>query len=161
MWCMFVPKLGHNAFCFSNSEKVFFLLKQDPQARCEATPHPPKNLRSRPHSHISGDFVSANLFMQIHLAFHTCPLYTLGVSRDFCIRSPEGKFLYTLCIRICVDACIWIFLYTLTSQNQNQSFPGETLLTYPLRYPGTMVYMWTVVFDLYTLLVDADIFVSA
>ena len=53
---------------------------------------------------------------------HTCPPYTLGVSGDFCIRSPEWKFLYTLCIRIRVVARIRIFLYTLTSQYQNQSF---------------------------------------
>ena len=52
---------------------------------------------------------------------HTCPPYTLGVSGDFCIRSPEWKFLYTLCIRVRVDALIRIFLYTLTSQYQNQS----------------------------------------
>ena len=52
---------------------------------------------------------------------HTCPPYTLGVSGDFCIRSPEWKFLYTLCIRIRVDARIRIILYTLTSQYQNQS----------------------------------------
>jgi len=50
-----------------------------------------------------------------------CPPYTLTVSGDFCIRSPEWKLLYTLFIRICVDARIRIFLYTMTSQIQNQS----------------------------------------
>ena len=64
---------------------------------------------------------------------------TLGVSGDFCIRSPEWKFLYTLCIRIRVDAGIRIFLYTLTSQYQNQSFffNAHVLLTNPLRCPDT------------------------
>ena len=51
-----------------------------------------------------------------------CPPYTLGVSGDFCIRSPEWKFLYTLCIRMRVDARIRNFFYTLTSQYQHQSF---------------------------------------
>ena len=72
--------------------------------------------------------------MRIHLA-------STRVRR---IRSPEWKFLYTLCIRIytlciriytlCirirVDARIRIFLYTLTSHYQN-------LLTAPLRCPDT------------------------
>ena len=67
---------------------------------------------------------------------HTCPPYTLGVSGDFCIRSPEWKFLYTPCIRIRVDTRIRIFLYTLTSQYQNQSFSARDL-TNPLRCPDT------------------------
>ena len=54
-----------------------------------------------------------------------CPPYTLGVSGDFCICSPEWKFLYTLCIRKRVDARIRIFLYQLTSQYQNQSFSAR------------------------------------
>ena len=42
---------------------------------------------------------------------HTCPPYTLGVrlgsvSADFCVRSPEGKFLYTMCLRIRVDGAL-------------------------------------------------------
>ena len=61
--------------------------------------------------------------MQIDLA--STRVHTLGVSGDFCIRSPEWKFLYTLCIRIRVDARICIFLYTLTSQYQNQSFSAR------------------------------------
>ena len=55
-------------------------------------------------------FVPANFFYADTPSVHTCPPYTLGVSRDFCIRSPEWKFLYTLCIRIRVDARIRIFL---------------------------------------------------
>ena len=60
-------------------------------------------------------------------SIHTCPPYTLSVSGDFYIRSPEWKFLYTLCIRMRVDARIRIFLYTLTSQYQNQSFSAAIL----------------------------------
>ena len=63
-------------------------------------------------------FVSAIFFYADTPSVHTCPPYTLGVSGFFCIRSPEWKFLYTLCIRIRVDARIRIFLYTLTSQAQ-------------------------------------------
>ena len=84
----------------------------------------------------------------------TCPPYTLGVSGDFCIRSPELKFLYTLCIWIRVDARIRIFLYTLTSQYQNQSFSARALLTNPLRCPdtnrirvdGRIRFVWTQIF---------------
>ena len=53
---------------------------------------------------------------------HTCPPYTLGVYGDFCIRSPGWKFLYTLCIRIRVNARIRIFLY------QRQGFSARALL---------------------------------
>ena len=59
------------------------------------------------------------------------------------MRSPEWKFLYTLCIRIRLDARIRIFLYTLTSQYQNQSrrlsflCNAHALLTNPLRCPDT------------------------
>ena len=63
--------------------------------------------------------------MRIHLASTRVRLCTLGVSGDSCIRSPEWKFLYTLCIRIRVDARIRIFFYTLTSQYQNQSFSAR------------------------------------
>ena len=100
----------------------------------------------RPHPHVSGDFCIRKFFYADTPSVHTCPPYTLGVSGDFCIRSPEWKFLYTLCIRICVDARICIFLYTLTSQYQNQpenyrrlSFlcNAHSLLTNPLRYPNT------------------------
>ena len=76
-------------------------------------------------------FVSANFFYADTPSVHTCPPYTLGVSGDFCIRSPEWKFLCTLCIRIRVDARIRVFLYTLTSQFQHQSFSARALLTCP------------------------------
>ena len=76
----------------------------------------------RPRPHVSGDFCIHKFFYADTPSVHTCPPYTLGVSGDFCIPSPEWKFLYTLCIRIRVDARIRIFLYTLTSQYQNQSF---------------------------------------
>ena len=56
---------------------------------------------------------------------HTCSPYTLGISGDFCMRSADWKFLYTLCIRIRVDARIRIFFNTLTSQYQNQSFSAR------------------------------------
>ena len=82
-------------------------------------------------------FVSANFFYADTPSVHTCPPYTLGVSRDFFIRSPEWKFLYTLCIQIRVDARIRIYLYTLTSHYQNQSFSALALLTNPLRCPDT------------------------
>ena len=75
-------------------------------------------------------FVSANFFDADTPSVHTCPPYTLVVSGDFCVRSPEWKFLCKLCIRIRVDARIRIFLYTLTSQYQN-------LFTNPLRCPDT------------------------
>ena len=74
-----------------------------------------------PCPHVSGDFCIRKFFYADTPSVHTCPPYTLGVSGDFCIRSPQWKFLYTLCIRIRVDARIRIFLYTLTSQYQNQS----------------------------------------
>ena len=85
----------------------------------------------RPRPHVYGDFCNRKFFYADTPSVHTCPPYTLGVSGDFCIRSPEWKFLYTLWIRIRVDARIRIFLYTLTS------------------------------YDSYTLRVDADIFVTA
>ena len=78
-----------------------------------------------PRPHVSGDFCIRKFFYADTSSVHTCPPYTLGVSGDFCIHSPEWKFLYTLCIRIRVDARIRIFLYTLTSQYQNQSFSAR------------------------------------
>ena len=78
-----------------------------------------------PRPHVSGDFCIRKFFYADTPSVHTCPPYTLGVSGNFCIRSPEWKFLYTLCIRIRVDARIRIFLYTLTSQYQNQSFSAR------------------------------------
>ena len=69
----------------------------------------------KPRPHVSGEFCIRNFFYADTPSVHTCPPYTLGVSGDFCIRSPEWKFLYTLCIRIRVDARIRIFLHTLTS----------------------------------------------
>ena len=80
-----------------------------------------ENERTRPRPHVSGNFCIRKFFYEDTTSVHTCPSYTLGVSGDFCIRSPEWKFLYTLCIRIHVDARIRIFSYTLTSQYQNQS----------------------------------------
>ena len=97
-------------------------------------PETHRGLRPRPH--VSGDFCIRKFFCADTPSVHTCPPYTLGVSGDFCIRSPEWKFLYTLCIRIRVDARIRIFLYTLTSQYQNQSFSARDL-TNPLRCPDT------------------------
>ena len=91
----------------------------------------------RPRPHVFGDFCIHKFFNADTPSVHTCPPYTLGVSGDFCIRSPEWKFLYTLCIRIHVDARIRIFLYTQTSQYQNQSFSARALLTNPLRCPDT------------------------
>ena len=84
----------------------------------------------RPRPHVSGDFCIRKFFYADTPSVHTCPPYTLGVSGDFCLRSPEWKFLYTLCIRIGVDARIRLFLYTLTSHYHN-------LLTAPLRCPDT------------------------
>ena len=77
----------------------------------------------------------------------TCPPYTLVVSRDFCIRSPELKFLDTLCIRIRMNARIRIFLYTLTSQYQNFSLsPRELswLILWDVRV--RIGYVWKVVY---------------
>ena len=94
----------------------------------------------RPRPQVSGDFCIRKFFYADTPSVHTCPPYTLGVSGDFCIRSPEWKFLYTLCIRIRVDARIRRFLYTLTSQYQNQSFGGpffimkKLLLLRPPKY---------------------------
>ena len=92
---------------------------------------------------VSGEFHIRKFFFADAPSVHMCRPYTLGVSGDFCIRSPEWKFLYTLCIRIRVDARIRIFLYTLTSQYQNQSrrlsflCNAHALLTNPLRCPDT------------------------
>ena len=100
----------------------------------------------RPRPHVQGDFCIRKFFYVDTPSVHTCPPYTLGVSEDFCIRSPEWKFLCMLCIRIRVDARIRIFLYTLTSQYQNQSqnyrrlsflCNAHALLTNPLRCPDT------------------------
>ena len=60
----------------------------------------------RPRPHVSGDFCIRKFFYADTPSVHTWPPYTLGVSGDFCIRSLEWKFLYTLCIRIRVDARI-------------------------------------------------------
>ena len=67
-------------------------------------------------------FVSANFFMRIHLA-STRVRRIRSVYPEISVyaRSPEWKFPYMLCIRIRVDARSRIFLYTLTSQYQNQS----------------------------------------
>ena len=121
----------------------------------------------RPRPHVSGDFCIRKFFYADTPSVHTCPPYTLGVSGDFCIRPPEWKFLYTLCIRIRVDARIRIFLYTLTSQYQNQSFSARDFPkwrraeTFCINVRIRIGYVWTVVYDSYTLRVDADIFVSA
>ena len=120
----------------------------------------PKRSEIRPRPHVSQDFCIRKFFYADIPSVHTCPPYTLGVSRDFFIRSPEWKFLYTLCIRIRVDACIRIFLYALTSQHQNQSrrlsflCNAHALLTNPLRCPDTcgwsytirIRYVWTQIF---------------
>ena len=90
----------------------------------------------RPRPQVSGDFCIRKFFYADTPSVHTCPPYTLGVSGDFCICSPDWKFLYTLFIRIRVDPRIRIFLYTLTSQYQNQSFSARDL-TNPLRCPDT------------------------
>ena len=82
-------------------------------------------MQLRPRPHVSGDFCISKFFYADTPSVHTCPPYTLGVSGDFCICSPEWKFLYTLFIRIRVDPRIRIFLYTLTSQYQNQSFSAR------------------------------------
>ena len=74
----------------------------------------------RPRPHVSVVFCIRNFFYADTPSVHTCPLYTLSVSGDFCIRSPEWKFLYTLCIRIRVDARIRIFLYTLRCPDTNR-----------------------------------------
>ena len=118
------------------------------------------NLRHGPH--VSGAFCILKFFYTDTPSVHMCPPYTLGVSRDFCIRSLEWKFLNTLCIRIHVDTCIRIFLYTLTSQYQNQSFSARDLLTNPLRCPDTnRISVDSRIRFYYTLRVGADIFVSA
>ena len=98
--------------------KTIFVKKQK-QARERPTQGRGATFRPRPH--VSGDFCIRKFFYADTPSVHTCPPYTLGVSGDLCIRSPEWKFLYTLCIRIRVDARIRIFLYTLTSQYQNQA----------------------------------------
>ena len=87
-----------------------------------------------PSTRIRG-FLYPQIFFSDTPSVHTCPPYTVGVSGAFCIRSPEWKFLNTLCIRVRVDARICIFSYTLTSQYQ--SFSARALLTYPLRCPDT------------------------
>ena len=94
----------------------------------------------RPRPHVSGDFCIRNFFYADTPSVHKYPPYTpytLGVSGDFFIRFLEWKFLYTLCIRIRLDARIRIFLYTLTSQYQNQGFSARALLANPLRCPDT------------------------
>ena len=74
----------------------------------------------RPRPHVSGDFCIRKFFYADTPSVHTC-----------------RRFLYTLCIRIRVDARIRMFLKTLTSQYQNQSFSARAQLTNPLRCPDT------------------------
>ena len=91
--------------------------------------------------------------MRIHLA-STRVRRIRSVYPEISVRSPELKFLYTLCIWIRVDARIRIFLYTLTSQYQNQSFSARALLINPLRCPdtnrirvdGRIRFVWTQIF---------------
>ena len=129
-------------------------------------PTPKQSLRPRPH--VSGDFCIRKFFYADTPSLHTCPPYTLGVSGDFCIGSPEWKFLYTLCIRIRVDARIRIFGIRWRHSIRTSLFPREIfqnggmlcwLILWDVRI--RIGYLWTVVYDSYTLRVDADIFVSA
>ena len=45
---------------------------------------------------VSRDFCIRKFFYADIPSVHTCPPNTLGVSGDFCVRSPEWKLLYTL-----------------------------------------------------------------
>ena len=80
-------------------------------------------------------FVSANLFMRIHLASTRVRRIRSMYPEISVYALQSGNF----CIRCDPDTCgrsIRIFLYTLTSQYQNQSFSARDL-TNPLRCPDT------------------------
>ena len=118
-------------------------------------------LSFRPRPHVSGDFCIRNFFYADTPSVHTCPPCTLGVSGDFCIRSPEWKFLYTLCIPdTCGRSYPYIFVYADVTVSEPVFFRMHCwLILWDVRI--RIGYVWTVVYDSYTLRVDADIFVSA
>ena len=105
-------------------------------------------------------FVSANFFMRIHLAstrvrrirsvYPEISVYALQ-SGNFCIRCVSG-YVWTL---VSVYFCIrW------RHSIRTSLFPREIwLILWDVRI--RIGYVWTVVYDSYTLHVDADIFVSA
>ena len=105
----------------------------------------------RPRPHVSGDFCIRKFFYADTPSVHTCPPYTLGVSGDFCIRCVSG-YVWTL---VSVYFCIrW------RHSIRTSLFPREIwLILWDVRI--RIGYVWTVVYDSYTLRVDADIFVSA
>ena len=114
----------------------------------------------RPHPHVSGDFCIRKLFYADTPSVHTCPPYTLDVSGDFCIRSPEWKFLHTLWSGYVWTLVSVYFCICWRHSVRTSLFPREIwLILWDVRM--RIRYVWTVVYDSYTLHVDADIFVSA
>ena len=96
-------------------------------------------------------FISAIFFYADTPSVHTCPTYTLGVSGDFCIRSPALNF----CIR-CVSGYVWTLVSLYFCIRWRHSIRTCSLILWDVRI--RIGYVWTVVYDSYTLRVDADIF---
>ena len=83
------------------------------------TPMKYQTISLRPRPHVSGNFCIRKFVYADTTSVHTCSPYTLEIS-VYALQS--GNF----CMR-CVSGYVWTlvsvyFLYTLTSQYQNQSF---------------------------------------
>ena len=110
--------------------------------------------------HTYPDFCIRKSFYAETPSVHTCPPYTLDVSGDFCIRSPEWKFLHTLWSGYVWTLVSVYFCICWRHSIRTSLFPREIwLILWDVRM--RIRYVWTVVYDSYTLHVDADIFVSA
>ena len=126
-----------------------------------------KDVALRPRPHISGDFVSANFFMRIHLAstrvrrirsvypeISVCALQ----SGNFCIRCVSGYVWTLVPVYFCISS-----LHSIRTSLAGSAFFVMRMLCWLILWDVRIRigYVWTVVYDSYTLRVDADIFVTA
>ena len=86
--------------------------------------------------HTYPDFCIRKSFYADTPSVHTCPPYTLDVSGDFCIRSPEWKFLHTLWSGY-VWTLVSVYFCICWRHSIRTSLFAHALLTNPLRCPDT------------------------
>ena len=84
---------------------------------------PLSSLRPRPH--VCRYFWIRNFFFPDTAIVHTHTGEFASKSGNFLIRSPEWKFFNPKTFRIRVDGRIWIFSYTMSSQNWRQYLPRK------------------------------------